>query len=609
MSGSSASNPKGKPRDRRKLVAVLYADMVGYSRLIGLDDAGTLQRLRALRSQLMDPAIEKHGGRIVQTGGDSLLIVFDSIDGAVRCAVKVQQQVPIHDGEQPPNRAIRFRIGINIGDAIADGTDLHGDAVNVAVRLQAECPPGGICVTRPVRDHVHGRLGLEFEELGSLTLKNIARPVEAFVVRLRAEGTRPNLSVASISSASSTPEPRVAPRLSIVVLPFSNLDHKPDKEYFADGITEDVTTDLSRIAHMTVISRNTAFTYKGKAVATKQIGRELGVRYVLEGSIRHSDNQVRVNAQLIDAETDSHLWAERFDRSAEDLFALQDEITNWIAKALNVELAAAEAARPVEDLDALDCILRGRAAANKSRSLATLDEAIRWYERALAFDPASTEAQTQLAAALAYRIQDFVPESSDADIERAERLARQALMSSPRSARTHHSMAEVLRTQRRYAEAISQYEAALALDRNFVGALAAMGRCKTYIGPVDDAILAQERAIRLSPRDPGLWHWYFRIGEAHLLQSRVDQAIHWLEKARSGGPAMWYVHAWLAAACAHKGDLVRARAELAAAMALQGSGFERGIGHIAERFLAPEIRARFEATILAGIRRAGLPEK
>ena len=253
------------------------------------------------------------------------------------------------------------------------------------------------------------------------------------------------MPTASIPSAPSTPEPRVAPRLSIVVLPFANLGRNPDTEYFADGITEDVTTDLSRIAHMTVISRNTAFTYKGKAVATRQIGRELGVRYVLEGSIRHSDNQVRVNAQLIHAETDSHLWAERFDRSAEDLFALQDEITNWIAKALNVELPAAEAARPVEHLDALDCILRGRAAANKSRSLAALDEAIRWYERALVFDPASTEAQTHLAAALAYRIQDFVPESSDADIERAEKLARQAIMSSPRSARAHNSMAEVLR--------------------------------------------------------------------------------------------------------------------------------------------------------------------
>ena len=366
------------------------------------------RRLRTFRANLIDPAIEEHGGRIVQTGGDSLLIVFDSIDGAVRCAVKVQQQVPIVDRDQPPDRSIRFRVGINIGDAIADGTDLHGDAVNVAARIQAECPPGGICVTRAVRDHVRWAAQSCFRGAWPAQSEEHCRPVEAFVVRL---GTGRPLPTASIPAAPSTPEPRVAPRLSIVVLPFTNFGRNPDTEYFADGITEDVTTDLSRIAHMTVISRNTAFTYKGKAVATRQIGRELGVRYVLEGSIRHSDNRVRVNAQLIHAETDSHLWAERFDRSAEDLFALQDEITNWIAKALNVELPAAEAARPVEHLDALDCILRGRAAANKSRSLAALDEAIRWYERALVFDPASTEAQTHLAAALAYRIQDFVPET------------------------------------------------------------------------------------------------------------------------------------------------------------------------------------------------------
>ena len=235
------------------------------------------------------------------------------------------------------------------------------------------------------------------------------------------------------------------PRLSIVVLPFANLSNDPEQEYFADGITEDLTTDLSRIPEMVVISRNTAFTYRRKTVDTKQIGRELSVRYLLEGSVRRLGNQIRINAQLIDAETDTHLWAERFDRSVEDLFELQDEITNWIAKALNVELAVAEAARPVEHLDALDCILRGRAVGAKSRSPAALDEAIGWYERALAFDPASSEAQAHLAGALAARVQDFVPESSDADIERAERLARQALMSSPRSARAHHSMAEVLR--------------------------------------------------------------------------------------------------------------------------------------------------------------------
>jgi adenylate cyclase len=356
---------------------------------------------------------------------------------------------------------------------------------------------------------------------------------------------------------------------------------------------------------MVVISRNTAFTYRRKTVDTKQIGHELCVRYLLEGSVRRMGNQIRVNAQLIDAQTDTHLWAERFDGPVENLFELQDEITRWIARALNVRLAVAEAARPAEHPDALDCILRCRAAEAKWLLPAALDEAIGWYERALACDPASPEALAHLASALASRVTNFVPESWDADLERAERLARQALISSPCSARAHGTMGQVLRAQRRYGEAVSEYEAALALDRNFVIALAALGRCKTYVGPVDDAILAQQNAIRLGPRDPELFNWSFRIGEANLIQSRTDQAIYWLEKSRSGIPAVWYVHAWLAAAYARNGDLTQAHAALSAAMTLQGTGFERGITHIADRFVAPDIRARFEKTILAGLSCAG----
>src|SRR5690242_9245247 len=571
--------------------------MVGYSRLIGLDDAGTLHRLHSLRRVLIDPAIHEYGGRLVQTGGDSFLMAFDSIDGAVRFAVKMQQQVPHYDGEDPPERRIRFRIGVNIGDAIADGSDLHGDGVNVAVRLQGECKAGQICVSRAVRDHLGDRLGLLFEPLGPLELKNIAKPVEAFILRVDV-AQRPTSSSATL-----------APRLSVVVLPFANLGRDPEQDYLADGITEDLTTDLSRIAGMVVISRNTAFTYRTRTADSKQIGCELNVRYLLEGSVRRLGNQVRVNAQLIDAQTDAHLWAERFDEAIDDLFALQDEITNKIAKALNIELVVAEAARPIEKPDALDCILRGRAVAARSRSPAALEQAIGWYERALAYDPSSSEAQACLAGALANRIQNFVPESSDADLERAEQLARQAVLASPRSARAHTSLAEVFRTQRKYAEAIPEYQAALALDRNFVGALSALGRCKTYVGPVDEAIRAQEQAIRLSPRDPQLPNWYFRIGEAHLLQMRIDQAIDWLEKACSGSPAEWYVHAWLAAAYAHKGELNHARVELDAAIRLQGSGFKRGIAHIAEGFVAPEVRMRFDATIRNGLHRAGLPKQ
>jgi adenylate cyclase len=285
MSGSDASDLIGKSPDRRKLIAVVYADMVGYSRLIGLDDAGTLQRLRRLRTEVIDPAIEEHGGRVVQTGGDSLLIVFDSIDGAVRCAVEVQQQVPIHDGDQPPDRSIRFRVGINIGDAIADGTDLHGDAVNVVARLQAECPPGSICVSRSVRDHVHGRLDLTFEELGSLNLKNIARPVEAFVLKVDAAAT-PAKSVERFLVHNTTRDLPLLNKPSIAVLAFTDMSGGPDQEYFSDGVADDIITGLSRIRWLYVIARNSSFIYKGKAVDVKRVGRELGVRYVLEGSVR-----------------------------------------------------------------------------------------------------------------------------------------------------------------------------------------------------------------------------------------------------------------------------------------------------------------------------------
>ncbi len=327
------SDLAGRAAGGRKLIAVVYADMVGYSRLIGLDDAGTLHRPRTLRRALIDPAIREHGGRVVQTGGDSLLVAFDSIDGAVRCAVKVQQQVPVYDGDQPPDRRIRFRVGINIGDVIPQGTDLHGDGVNIAARLEAASPVGGICVSRTVRDHVHGRLDLPFEPTGALTLKNIARPVEAFVLRLdrgaddavhsrqfrrrvllAASGimlivgaggaawwlySARTVPPATVADATSLPAPTQsvapptvslagAPRLSIVVLPFENLGGEAKDDYLVAGITEDVTTDLSRVPGMFVIARETAYTYRGRAIDVRKVGEELGVRYALEGVVSAS---------------------------------------------------------------------------------------------------------------------------------------------------------------------------------------------------------------------------------------------------------------------------------------------------------------------------------
>jgi TolB-like protein/class 3 adenylate cyclase len=604
MSVTKASDSAAGPPDRRKLLAVAHMDMVGYSRLVGLDDAGTLERLRALRRTLIDPAIEEHGGRVVQTGGDSLLIVFDSIDGAVRCSVKVQQQVPVHDGEQPADRAIRFRIGINIGDAIADGTDLHGDAVNIVARLQAECPPGGICVARSVRDHVHGRLGLTFEGLGLLNLKNIARPVEAFVMRLEVAET------ASILSAATAPAPRIAPRLSIVVLPFANLSSDPEQEYFADGITEDVTTDLSRIAHMTVISRYTAFTYKDKTVATRQIGQELGVRYILEGSVRRSGTQLRVNAQLIDAETDTHLWADRFDLRINDLFSLQNDITGRITVALNLEMIGAEATRPSEHPDALDYILRGRAAYAKPPSREKYAKAIGWFERGLTLDPQSVSAQSWLAIALTGRFLDSMSDTGPTDIQRAEVLATQALAAGPRSPLAHFARGQVLRTADRYQQAIPEYETVLALDRNWVNAYNALGQCKFFSGSIEETIPLEEQAIRLSPRDPMIGNWYWAIGRVHLLQSRTEEAIFWLERACGTNPGLPVAHAYLASAYALKGRTKLAAIELAELRRLSRADRYSSIAQLkaAQSWGVPKVRALFEATYFAGLHKAGVPE-
>ena len=370
--------------------------------------------------------------------------------------------------------------------------------------------------------------------------------------------------------AASISQPGVAPRLSIVVLPFADLSEGGGKQYFADGITDDLTTDLSRVAGSFVIARGTAFTYKGKAAEAKQIGRELGVRYVLEGSLRRSGNQVRVNAQLIDAETDAHLWAERFDRDAGDLFALQDEITSRIAVALDSELVIAEAARPTGHPGALDYILRGRAASYKPTSRDNFDETVSLFERALALDPRSSEAQSYLAIELTARVLEDMTDTATADLARAEGLAGKALAVSSRSGLAHFAKGQALRAQYRYAEAIPEYEIALALNRYLMGAYAPLGWCEFHTGSIDKVIALAEQAIRLSPRDPLVSSWYSQTGAVHLLQSRTSEAIAWFEKARSANPLRSIVHAHLASAYALVGETEHAVAELAEARRLSG---------------------------------------
>ena len=396
----------------RRLAAILAADVAGYSRLMGADEDGTHERLRAHQRELIEPKIAEHHGRIVKTTGDGMLAEFASVVDAVRCAAELQRAVIDREADMPEDRRIRFRIGINLGDVIVEDEDIFGDGVNVAARLEALSEPGGICISRMVRDQIRDKLPYAFEDLGEQSVKNIARPVRVYALRPEAVAEPP---APSVPAAPPVAQPAVAPRLSIVVLPFANLSNDPEQQYFADGITEDLTTDLSCIPDMLVISRNTAFTYQGKRVETKQIGRELAVRYVLEGSVRRSDQQVRINAQLIDAERDTHVWAERFNGDTSGLFALQDEITSRIAITLSRELVRVEAARSTQHPDALDYILRGRASFAKPRSRNNYADRIDLFGRALALDPGSVEAQCWLVRALTGRVMDNMTDTATAD--------------------------------------------------------------------------------------------------------------------------------------------------------------------------------------------------
>ena len=459
-----------------------------------------------------------------------------------------------------------------------------------------------------MRNQIRDRLPYAFEDLGEQSVKNIARPVRVYALRPEA--------VADLPATMAPPGPPISrsaivPRLSIVVLPFANLSDDPEQQYFADGIAEDLTTDLSRLAGMLVIPWNTAFTYQGKRVDTKQIGRELGVRFVLEGSVRRSGNRVRVNAQLIDAVSDTHLWAERFDGDTSDLFTLQDEITRRIAVALNIELVGAEAARPTEQPDAFDYILRARAAALKPPSRENRLEWIMMLERALALDPESVEAQSYLATVLVARVLTNMTDTAAADIARAEGLAERALAAAPRNPLARYAKGEVLRAQNRLGEALPEYETVLALNRNHVYALAAQIWCKLAIGSTEEAIPLFERAISLSPRDPELGSWYQGIGQAHLMQARTDEAIDWLEKARRAAPAKSIIHSWLASAYALKGDIGHAVAELAEARRLSADDRYSSIARLKAPggLWAPKAVALRTATYFAGLRKAGVPEE
>jgi len=599
----------------RRLAAILAADAVGYSRLMRADEEGTHERFKMHRRELVDPKIREHHGRIVKYTGDGMLAEFPSVVEAVLCAVEVQCGMSHRNLDVPRDERISFRIGINLGDVIAEPEDIYGDGVNIAARLEALAEPDGICISQTVFEQVRDKLPYPFEDLGHQIVKNIARPLHAFALRPAVIAALPAPQVVGIlleARAATLAGAQVrAPRLSIVVLPFSNLNADQEQQYLADAITDDVTTDLSRIPDMLVISRNTAFTYRDKPVETRQLGRELNVRYVLEGSVRRAGKRVRVNTQLIDAETDAHLWADRFDQSTDDLFKLQDEVTSQIAVALNLELIDAEAARPSEDPDARDYILRGRAALYKGSTRENFAESIEFLEKALTLDATSVVSKALLGNALVDRAMSQLTDSLAADIKRAELLIEEALAAAPAHPLARFAKAQLLRVENRYEAAIPELEAAISRNRNWVVALAALGMCKLFVGLLGEAIPAQLQAIRLSPRDPYVPNWYWRVGMVHLLQARTDEAILWLEKARSANPRLAGPHAWLASAYALKDEAEIAVAELAEARRLSRDGRYESIAKFkaAPASGSPKTFALAETTFFAGLRLAGVPEE
>ncbi|WP_247278207.1 MULTISPECIES: adenylate/guanylate cyclase domain-containing protein [unclassified Bradyrhizobium] len=538
-------------RPNRRLTTILAADAVGYSRLVATDEEGTLDRLRVIRKSLIDPVIAAHRGRIVKTTGDGLLAEFASVVDAVRSAVDVQRAMVESNAGLAPDRRIEFRIGINLGDVVVeDDGDLMGDGVNVAARLEQIAEPGGICLSSAAYHQVRGKMDIAAQDRGQQQLKNIAEPVQVY-------------SLSPMRAAATAPHTAIAPRLSIVVLPFVNLDGNSEQDYFVDGITESLTTDLSRIPGAFVIARNTAFTFKSKPVDVRVIGRELGVRYVMEGSVQGGGDRVRVNAQLIDTETGAHLWAERFDKPRADIFDMQDEITTRLARTVGIQLVAAEGRRAERErpnnMDAVDLAMRGWAILNQPLSLRRDRAACDLFDAALRLDPRNVEALVGLAFYHGNELRTFASTNREEQLRIAHTAITQALTLAPGNALAHFVHANVLHVSGATERSLRELEFAIALDRNLAWAHADAGFMKVLLGRAEEAEADLMNAIRLSPRDPGLDRWLALLGIADLFLGRLDSALDRLRRSVEINPNVAMPHFFLAAASALSGRATEAR--------------------------------------------------
>ena len=641
----------GEQRIERRLAAILAADVVGYSRLMGANEVGTLRALKLVLKELIDPAIAKHRGRIVKLIGDGILVEFASAVDAVACAVEVQRTMARRTTGAPQDRRIEYRIGINIGDVIVDGEDIYGDGVNMAARLEALAEPGGVCISGMVQEHVRDKLPFAFADKGEQAVKNIARPIRVYALDPDAVaalggvdaplavpdpmGRRDVRKIWLVAGALAvalslavgvfwtvfkpTHVPQVAgsaARLSIVVLPFANLSGDPAQDYLADVITDELTTSLSRIRGSFVIARSTAFTYKGKAVDVKQISQDLGVHYVLEGSEQQSGNRVRVNAQLISAETGVDLWADQFDTDRADLLTMQDEIVTRLARTLEIEMGAVEAARVVRarpgDQDAEDLALRCQAGIDNSTLGSGEQEAANQLcERALQIDGHNVLALSIAARKYAVRAANGLSVDLQADIRQAEDLVARALALEPDNYRARFAKSRILSARKRHEEALVEAERSLALNPSYIPAYRGLCDANYEMGRAEKTIECADRAIRLSPRDPVLYAFYYEKGRAYAMLKEDAQAIDWLRRAVAKGPEFANAQRLLAAELALNGQEAEARERLQRYLALEETPirtlaqFKTYVKTVSDN---PALLAENER-LAEGLRKAGMPEQ
>jgi adenylate cyclase len=627
----------------RKLAAILAADVVGYSRLAGTDEDRTLTRLRALRGDLIDPAIEANRGRVVKQTGDGILVEFRSVVDAVRCATEVQNGMIERNSGLPLERSIEFRIGVHLGDVVeeSDG-DLMGDGVNIAARLEGIAKPGTIYLSEQAYWQVKARLDLAINDLGKQSLKNIAEPVRVYSIevgkpaqakpteQLKQRSTFVALAMAIVAlvliaagiwlAMRPARDPEMSakiPRLSIVVLPFANLSGDPGQDYLDDVLTEGLTTGLSRISGTFVIARSTAFTYKGKPVDVKQVGKDLGVRYVLEGSEQHSGNQVRVNAQLVDAETGAHLWADQFDADRAKLLQMQDEIVTRLARALEIQLSAVDAARVEQtrpgNLDAEDLARRCKAGDWNAAPLSKEWEAAYVLcARALQIDDRNVTALGRMAWWHILPVLEAQSPDPPGAIRQTDELASRALAIDPNDYWAHFSKAGVLMAQNRHEEAIVQAERSLALNPSFMEAYEVLCLANNFLGRPDRTMEYADTAIRLSPRDPYIFSNYHAKGWAFFMKEQDDHAIEWLRRSAAAAPgAEPFTYLLLASAYALNGRQAEAQDELKRYLSLSRTK-STTIAQLRKQQLSLADNSTWVAyneRLFEGLRKAGMPEE